>query len=178
MNTKKLQQVLDKTVESILKSKKEISSEDLKLKKILVFDFFTSLLEDEILQAEYRIEDIALVAILAWNNQTEESQRYSEERIRSVLYEPIQNNHFCHYGKTLRRDEAYEFIFHAVLNALEKNNILIAELGALHEKAISIMNLYPQIPMPQRNRFGLLSAIGLVDAHRDPAIEEFVVVMN
>lgn len=180
MNPKDLQQLLNKTAESLLKSKKEISSEDLDLKKILVLDFFTLLLEDEILQTEYRIDDIALVVLIFWNNETEEEQQYSEEGIRSILYEPIEKKYFLHYEKNLKRGEAYEFVFYAVLNALEKNTSVISALGNLHEKARVGMNLCPQIPMEKRNRFGLLSVIGLVDKHEDPAFEEkdFSVVMN
>jgi hypothetical protein len=175
MNTENLKNSFEKVAQSILKSNSLATHEDLELKKLTAFDFFTELFEDETLQAEYRIDDIAVVVLIFWDSQNKD---YSEERIKRVLYEPVEKNYFLHYGKFLERQEAYEFVFHAVLIALEKNFELLAVFEDFQKQARKKMDLCPQIPMEQRNQFGLLSVIGLCDEFNDPAIKKYAVVMN
>jgi hypothetical protein len=173
MHTEKLKNTFEQVVKNIAKSNKNLNCGDLELKKRLAFDFFCSLLEDEILQAEYRLDDIALIVLVFWGSQNKD---YSEERIKSVLYEPIEKNYFLHYGKFLERQEAYEFVFHAVFIALEKDFKLLAVFEDLQKEAIGKIALCPQLSMERRNRFGLLASIGLIDPKKDPTALD--IIMN
>ncbi len=171
MSIKEIKTVFEKVAQTILKSNSTVPYGDLELKKLIAFDFFTELFEDEILQSEYRVDDIAVVVLIFWDGQNKD---YSEERIKRVLYEPVEKNYFLHYGKFLERQEAYEFVFHAICIALEKNFKLLAVLEDLQEEARKKMNLCPQLSMEQRNRFGLLVSIGLWDSKKDPAVPELI----
>ncbi len=171
-----LQEILNKTAEDV--RGRNLLSGDLSLKKLLVFDFYTSLFEDEILQGEYRVEDIALIVLCFWNNENKEKQKQSEDRIRDVLYEPINESYFIHYAKILNYTEAYEFVLKAILHALENNFILRESLRDLHTKAHKVMNLCSQLPMGKRNHIGLSYTLGFVELTKDPAIEKFCVQMN
>lgn len=127
MDSTLLKRELDATAKSIQKAATSLVGEqDLELKKILVFDFFESLLEDELIQAEYSLQDIALIVLVFWDNSEKSKQLYSEKRIHELLTEPIQKLHFVHFTKQFEGDRvlAYEFVIKAFYIALSNNWLL------------------------------------------------------
>lgn len=145
---------------------------DFDFKKLQVLPFFEKLLEDETLQAEYRLDDIATILLVFYENQAE-----VEEMIEKILREPVENNYFLHYGKYLERCEAYEYVFKAVIMAFEKVCTVFQVFENTQKMVVARINLCPQLPMEERNQYALLSVSNIIPYTQDPAIY-FPVHMN
>lgn len=167
-----LQDFLDKA-ELVLMEDETFKHDDYTLKKVLVFDFFTSLLEDEILQAEYHKADIALIVLMFWNNNE------SEKRIKNVLYEPIENHYFIHFSKhVFERSICYEFILKGIILALQNNFILKEALRDLLEEARKASTNWNNLPVEHQNKIGISCVLRLVNPEKDPAIQKVNLIMN
>lgn len=161
MDSTFLQHELNEMVKNIQKAKDAslVSDQDLELKKLLVFDFFESLFEDETLQAEYLVQDIAMIVLVFWDKSDETAQIYSEKRIREVLTQPVEENHFIHFQEQFEGNRvlAYEFIIKAIYIALANNSLLKHAYEEVLEQARKESNTEEIISLPVRQRI----AVGL-----------------
>ena len=167
----KFAEILEKNVKIIKKSGK-FDDIDLDLQKAIALPFFEKLCRDEVLQAEYRLDDIAFI-LLMFYKKTLENEKFTED----VLYEVINGRFFIHFNKYLEPPDAYEYVINAVFQAFEKKCKVFDILGKWQICAIKKINICPQLPMSKRNEYALLSTAGIIPSTQDPALN-FPTTMN